>query len=42
MINKLKQNGRIAMRFDQTKLSFAGFLTLASLKLWLPTFVKKA
>ena len=42
MINKLKQNRRIAMRFDKTKLSFAGFITLAFIKLWLPTFVNRA
>ena len=42
MINKLKQNRRIAMRFDKTKLSFAGFITLASIKIWMPTFVNRA
>ncbi|MGO4569654.1 transposase [Rhizobium sp. 2YAF20] len=36
MFNKLKQFRRIATRYDKTKASFAGFLALASVKLWLP------
>ena len=33
MFNKLKQNRRIATRFEKTKSSFAGFIALAALKL---------
>lgn len=29
------------MRFGKTRLSFAGFITLAALKIWLPTFVNR-
>lgn len=42
MINKLKQNRRIAMRFDKTLCSFAGFICLAAIRIWLPTFVNAA
>ena len=41
MFNKLKQNRRIATRFEKTKSSFVAFITLAALKLWLPTFVNR-
>lgn len=41
LFNKLKQNRRIATRFDKTKLSFMGFISLAALKIWLPTFVNR-
>ena len=41
MINKLKQNRRVATRFDKTLQSFAAFITLAATKLWLPTFVNR-
>lgn len=37
MFNKLKQFRRIATRYDKTKASFAGFLALASVKIWLPS-----
>jgi len=42
MINKLKQNRRVATRYDKTTSSFAAFVTLAAMKLWLPTFVNTA
>ena len=41
MFNKLKQNRRVATRFDKTISSFMGFITLAAVKLWLPTFVNR-
>ena len=39
--NKLKQFRRIATRFDKTAASFAAFLALASIKIWLPYFVNR-
>lgn len=39
MFNKLKQMRRIATRYDKTKSSFEGFITLAAIRLWLPAFV---
>lgn len=39
LFNRLKQNRRIATRYDKTKLSFEAFLTLAALKDWLRPFV---
>lgn len=42
MIGKLKQSRRVATRYDKTMSSFRGFVTLAAIKLWLPTFVHTA
>ena len=42
MIGKLKQSRRVATRYDKTISSFRGFITLAAIKLWLPTFVHTA
>ena len=42
MFNKIKQFRRIATRYDKTALSFLSFLTIAAVKLWLPTFVNRA
>lgn len=39
MFNKMKQMRRIATRYDKTKQSFEGFIALAAIRLWLPTFV---
>jgi transposase len=39
MFNKLKQMRRIATRYDKTKSSFQGFVALAAIRLWLPSFV---
>ncbi len=39
MFNKLKQSRRIATRYDKTALSFASFINLASIRLWLKSFV---
>nr|WP_244544572.1 transposase [Cohaesibacter marisflavi] len=39
MFNRLKQFRRIATRYDKTAISFMGFLCLAAVKLWLPSFV---
>ena len=41
MINKLKHNRRVATRYDKTLSSFAAFICLAALKLWLPVFVNR-
>ncbi len=41
MINKLKQNRRIATRFDKTLSSFTAFISLAAIRIWLPTFVNR-
>jgi transposase len=38
MFNKLKNWRRVATRYDKTASSYLGFVTLASVKLWL-TFV---
>lgn len=42
MFNRIKQNRRIATRYDKTRKSFEAFLILAAMKLWLPTFVNRA
>ena len=42
MFGKLKQQRRIATRYDKTVLSFEGYLDLAAARLWLKTFVKAA
>jgi transposase len=39
---KLKQQRRIANRYDKTALSFASFLNLAAARLWLKSFVNMA
>ena len=39
MFNRLKQMRRIATRYDKTRSSFQGFIGLAAIKLWLPSFV---
>jgi transposase len=41
LFNKLKNWRRIATQYDKTKQSYLGFVTLASIKLWIP-FVHKA
>ena len=42
MFNRLKQFRRIATRYDKTTKSFMAFLCIASVKLWLPSFVNRA
>ena len=42
LFNKLKQARRIATRYDKTALSFASFLNLASVRLWLKSYVNRA
>jgi len=39
MFGKLKQQRRIATRYDKTALSFESFLNLAAARLWLKLFV---
>jgi transposase len=39
MFGKLKQQRRIATRYDKTALSFESFLNLAASRLWLKSFV---
>ena len=39
---KLKQQRRIATRYDKTVLSFESFLNLAAARLWLKAFVNTA
>ena len=39
MFGKLKQQRRIATRYDKTALSFESFLNLAATRLWLKSFV---
>ena len=41
LFNKLKNWRRVATRYDKTKESYLGFVTLASIKLWIP-FVHEA
>ncbi|MBG6178784.1 transposase, partial [Labrenzia sp. EL_208] len=41
MFNKVKQFRRIATRYDKTKRSFAAFLNLAAVRIWLRDFVNK-
>ncbi|HMN52570.1 MAG TPA: IS5 family transposase [Sphingopyxis sp.] len=42
MFGKLKQQRRIATRYDKTILSFESFLNLAAARLWLKSFVNTA
>jgi transposase len=42
MFGKLKQQRRIATRYDKTVLSFESFLNLAASRLWLKSFVNTA
>ena len=42
MFGKLKQQRRIATRYDKTTLSFESFLNLAAARLWLKSFVNAA
>nr|WP_244884873.1 IS5 family transposase [Croceicoccus mobilis] len=42
MFGKLKQQRRIATRYDKTVLSFESFLNLAAERLWLKSFVNTA
>ncbi len=39
MFGYLKQQRRIATRYDKTALSFASFLNLTGIRRWLPNFV---
>ncbi len=41
MFNKLKNWRRVATRYDKTATSFLAFITIASVKLWMP-FVHEA
>jgi transposase len=41
MFNRLKQSRRIATRYDKTRSSFLGFITLAAIKIWLKSFVHR-
>jgi len=36
LFNKLKNWRRVATRYDKTSESYLGFVTLASIKLWIP------
>ena len=36
MFNKLKNWRRVATRYDKTAASFLAFVTIASIKLWMP------
>jgi transposase len=36
LFNKLKNWRRVATRYDKTHESYLGFVTLASIKLWIP------
>ena len=42
MFGKLKQQRRIATRYDKTILFFESFLNLAATRLWLTSFVNTA
>ncbi len=42
MFGKLKQQRRIATRYDKTVLSFESFLNLAASRLWLKFFINAA
>lgn len=42
MFGKLKQQRRIATRYDKTVLSFESFLNLTAARLWLMSFVNAA
>jgi transposase len=39
MFNGLKQSRRVATRYDKTKSSFQGFITLAAIRKWVKSFV---
>ncbi|MEM7671491.1 MAG: transposase [Pseudomonadota bacterium] len=41
MFNRIKQFRRIATHYDKTRLSFKAFLTIATIRIWLPTFVNR-
>lgn len=41
IINKLKEMRQISTRYDKTRLSFLGFVMLASIRIWLPNFVNR-
>ena len=41
MFNRLKQSRRIATRYDKTATSFLAFLSLAAVRIWLPSFVNR-
>lgn len=41
MFGHLKQQRRIATRYDKTALSFASFLNLAAIRKWIPHFVNR-
>lgn len=41
MFGKLKQQRRIATRYDKSVLSFESFLNLAAVRLWLKSFVNE-
>jgi transposase len=41
MFNLLKQSRRIATRYDKTRSSFQGFVTLAAIKIWINSFVHR-
>ena len=42
MLGKLKQQRRMATRYDKTVLSFESFLNLAAVRLWLKSFFNTA
>ena len=39
---RLKERRAIATRYDKAATSYMGFLALASVKLWMPTYVNRA
>jgi transposase len=41
LFNRLKNWRRVATRYDKTATSFLGFVTIAAIKIWLPTFVRE-
>jgi transposase len=41
MFSKLKHMRRIATRYDKTRCSFAAFINLAAIRIWLPSFVHR-
>ena len=41
MFNVLKQSRRVATRYDKTRSSFQGFVTLAAIKIWIKAFVHR-
>ncbi len=40
--SKLKQNRRLATRYDKTAVSYIGFVLIASARLWIRNFVNTA